>query len=124
MMCSNDTDRAWAAGLWDGEGCASLNTMHRPSGEYVYCYSSMGQVDRRVLDRLTEVTGIGKVYGPYARGGHPITMWRAAGYLKMLALARFLWPYLGQVKRDQFKRTLTGHLAARVPHVLPSVRKP
>jgi hypothetical protein len=106
-----EVERAWAAGFWDGEGCAT-HTSHD------YAQAQLNQVDRSVLETFRNVVG-GVIRGPYQYprasrpNSRPQFQWSVVGYQPVLRLARILWPYLGTVKRDQFKRILQAHLAWR-----------
>jgi hypothetical protein len=50
---------AWAAGLFEGEGCITL------SGKAVAV--RLVNTDEEVVQRFAEVIGFGTVYGPYSR---------------------------------------------------------
>lgn len=94
------TELAWAAGFFDGEGCV---TYRAQTGQLCL---SIPQVDRRVLDRWIEAVGVGMVRGPYKMGaGRP--GWQDQYVISItnfkgtkLTLER-LWPWLGEVKREQ-----------------------
>jgi hypothetical protein len=110
---------AWAAGLFDGEGCFSYTER---AG---FGVATISQVDRRVLDRFQRaVGGLGKVYGPYAsrssdryrrKAQYRYSAHRRADLQAVVAL---LWFKLGPVKRAQavgvlrrlMKRCSKGHL--------------
>lgn len=98
----NTHELAWAAGFFDGEGCVSL----LKSGRHTYPQVGISQVDRMVLDRVTEAVGFGKVYGPYKTPRKPQYLYSVYGFEKTQALMAFLWPWLSPVKRAQFKRIL------------------
>ncbi len=107
----NDTDRAWAAGFWDGEGCVSLT--HR-----AYGYSSnpiprivlqIAQVDRRVLDKFQRIMGYGNVLGPYkpkTKNSSPYYVWRVEGNKNLQPIFELLAPYLSEAKTEQMQRAL------------------
>jgi hypothetical protein len=59
-----ETDKAYIAGIFDGEGCigyynAALTYNHRPG--YFHASINVCNTDPRVISWLKEVTGIGKV---------------------------------------------------------------
>jgi len=101
-----DTDYAWAAGFWDGEGCVSLtyrqwseNTPRIPR-----IVVQVAQVDRRVLDRFQSVVGYGNVLGPYkprSNNAQPYHVWRVEGVPHLQRMRDLLAPYLGEVKLNQ-----------------------
>lgn len=56
-----------------------------------------------VLERFRQVTGIGKVYGPYDAGPDRASVyrWKAHRRDQIEQMLAFLWAQLGKVKRDQ-----------------------
>jgi hypothetical protein len=104
-----DIELAWAAGFFDGEGCAGLY-VHRPrrGKERLYAHIQVEQAHKEVLDRFLAAVGVGKIYGPYQRGrthGHlgdkQIWKYTAYGSKKAQRIFDLLSPFLGSVKRDQ-----------------------
>jgi hypothetical protein len=90
-----ETEIAWAAGFFDGEGntCVGRALM-----------ISIGQVNRSNLERFNEATGeLGSISGPYDRGTKPIFAYRAFSD-KAFAVFRSIAPYVGEEKLDQFLR--------------------
>ena len=96
-----NTELAWAAGFFDGEGSIQL----RKTGLQLY----VGQTDPRPLERFAAAVGVGKVngpYGPYARNGTPNTWkpmyaWQVGGR-KAEAVFALLQPFLSEPKREQY----------------------
>ena len=69
-----DAALAWAAGLFEGEGCITLS---RVGGRvYLSLSISMHGRDRDVLDRFAGVVGVGAVAGPHKNG---MCRWSATG---------------------------------------------
>lgn len=111
----NRESLAWAAGLADGEGSfVVVRRVGVKSGHLPQPTFAIGQVDRQVLDRFQSATGFGKVYGPYLAYGKGREKHRAVyqlhvyGFEQVQALTAMLWPWLGQVKRQQAKAKLQG----------------
>jgi len=91
----------WAAGFWDGEGCASIT---RVRGRYVYLQLSIKQVNRENLERFRRAVGGGKINGPYPHGnGKPISQWQTTGR-ESERIAALLLPFIGSEKRQQINR--------------------
>lgn len=92
------TDWAWAAGLFDGEGCLT-NTRKHPQ-------FSITQNDRRVLDRFHQLASVGNVVGPYVKSkSNPRCHWfRANKIAEIQKLLTLMWPWLGEAKREQALR--------------------
>lgn len=94
-------DLAWAAGLFDGDGCV---TTHPTSGLQVL----MSKTDQEVLDRFCKVAALGKVYGPYSNGPGKRQRWQyqIADREDIRTLYRLLWNHLGSVKKDQYTKLI------------------
>ncbi len=61
-------DLAWAAGLFEGEGCIRAATDAQSRGKYAgRLYLDVSQSEREVLDRFHRIMGFGVVYGPYPK---------------------------------------------------------
>lgn len=105
---------AWAAGFFDGEGCFTLVRTPRPlrGGQNIHPRLSIGQIDRRALDRFREaVSRIGIIVGPESRPGrHDIWRYRVTSWTDVQAIGAFLWQWLGPVKRAQFTAVMRGSL--------------
>lgn len=106
IRAMNNEDLAWAAGFIDGEGHFGIANKERMTPQI---YLSAGQCDRRVLDRLQAILG-GKVYGPYKQkkaGHNDYHYWRLGSQETKVAAER-LWPWLSEVKKEQFGRSANG----------------
>jgi hypothetical protein len=62
---TDDLKLAWAAGLFEGEGCVSVEK--RNGGRRVGIRLAVTSTDEDVLRAFQEAVRCGKVYGPYAR---------------------------------------------------------
>jgi hypothetical protein len=88
----SDTENAWAAGFFDGEGCTFW---HGPGHQL---YLSISQKDTRALERFRDAVAPGrKLYGPYKRNYFTLT----AGGKPAFKILMQLWPWLGDSKRQQ-----------------------
>ena len=61
------TDAAWLAGLFDGEGCVSLNS--KPGRINPNLKITINMSNREVIEKVVEVTGVGKLYVIDYEGG-------------------------------------------------------
>jgi hypothetical protein len=98
------SELAWAAGFLDGEGSFGV---YRKAGRRNLIYLQASQCDRRVLDRLQQALGAGKVYGPYEgrrKGWRTYYYFRLTG-AKTHGAAEKIWPWLSEVKREQYEAT-------------------
>jgi hypothetical protein len=97
----SETDRAWAAGFYDGEGCTvyiPLLVKNDGRTRQGHMRITVSQKDRRVLDRLVGVIG-GRVYGPYSVSEvHRLQIYSWDGVSRALEI---MWPYLDEEKRQQ-----------------------
>jgi hypothetical protein len=97
---------AWAAGLFDAEGCVSLSD-HRTHAGYKVIDGAVTQGGGnglpQVLERFRSVINVGKNYGPYEQEGanEPIYRWRAQTPDKVHRAIHVLLPWLGDIKRGQ-----------------------
>lgn len=89
-----DTERAWAAGFFDGEGTSSMGRTMAVT---------IGQVNRGNLFRFQRAVGVGVVSRPYRKGGKPISFYRAYSDDAFTAFRR-IWPFVGDEKEGQFLR--------------------
>lgn len=103
--------RAWAAGLWDGEGCVCLLKHRSHTGHFVpeaaVTQSSAGGRPE-VLVRLAAVAGGGHWYGPYEQKPpwSPVYRWKLFRLDEIRALFDRMWPWLGSVKKEQAERVV------------------
>src|SRR5262245_2809349 len=93
--------RAWAAGLFDGEGSA---TSHRPKNRQrvqpkLFLYQAGLADPPEVLVRFRDVVECGTLLGPYRER---LWCWSAGSARDIARVATMLWPWLGPVKRAQF----------------------
>jgi hypothetical protein len=110
----NREELAWAAGLFDGEGYVGVRPVQGTAR--LFLQVQMTQVDRRVLDRFqSAVMGLGKVYGPYPRGGNSKPQFRfmTGKFEHSQAIMAMLWNWLSPVKREQFRIAQESFLASQ-----------
>lgn len=99
-----NTEIAWAAGFWDGEGCWSQK---KEQGGYAYPFAQLNNTSEEVVRRFHAAVGVGKVYGPYTYKGKrshhkPFWRWQAYGDVGREALDKLL-PFLSAEKREQYE---------------------
>jgi hypothetical protein len=108
---TDDVWRAWAAGLFDGEGCSAL-LRHRTHSGYMTGELSVTQSSLvgspEVLSRFSVVVGAGHISGPYPQRNATMDVyrWKAAAFPDVERVIAELWPWLGKVKRTQAQRVL------------------
>ena len=104
---------AWAAGLFDAEGCVSLCVHDSHLGYKVIdgAVTQGGTALPQELSRFRAVVDVGKTYGPYTQKGarEPIHRWRCQTLDGVRCVIHLLLPWLGDVKRKQGVRGVEGH---------------
>ena len=94
----SETELAWAAGFFDGEGCSHVARSTKPNVS-PYVRLAVAQKERGPLFRFQDAVGTGTINGPYGGG---VSYWSAGGRLQARAVMEKLWPYLSEPKRDQY----------------------
>lgn len=103
-----ETELAWAAGFFDGEGYTGFRT---PGGRsYRAIRMSIGQMHREPLDRFHRAVGVGFITGPDPQG---MFRWQVNARLDLHRVAALLWHYLGSVKQAQIESAFDRYHAAR-----------
>jgi hypothetical protein len=106
-------DLAWAAGLFEGEGCVHVGV--RKSGTHVLRLV-LSMTDRDVVERMGQIMSVGRVYEVPKHAtwqGHWKTQYRwvvdRADHIQA-ALAMF-WPWLGDRRRAKAREALAAFRA-------------
>jgi hypothetical protein len=104
----SETELAWAAGFFDGEGCARLSKSKTKKGKiYFSLQLSVAQKDERPLHRFGSAVRCGDVFGPYGRVvGCSMFYWRTTNVDGFERVVSLLWPYLSEPKREQIKSVI------------------
>lgn len=101
---------AWAGGLYDGEGSASVSPHRSHKGHFSQevAVTQSGTTRPEVLERLRDIVSCGRIYGPYAQEGAtlPVFRWKAAGHSDVGHVLYVLAPWIGSVKNEQARRVL------------------
>jgi len=94
-------DLAWAAGLWEGEGCFACGVAGNASkGRTISAILSM--TDQDVVEHFRDVIGFGKISQPTPSKGHKQAYrWSVHNFEKVQALIGYLYPYLGARRREK-----------------------
>ena len=126
LTASSNCELAWAAGFFDGEGC----TLGSGGRFYPRISITQGGALARppeVLERFRRaVGGVGYSAGPELddSGRHkPRWVYLLHGATAVGAVIALLWPYLGEVKRQQADLVLTRYYAQSPYLRLPGVTR-
>lgn len=96
VFVASDTDIAWAAGLFDGEG--STTVLKAKRARWAYVRMNVPQKDRRVLDKFQSIVGVGSVYKAKTRDIYSLDIYKEERVTHTLNM---LWPYLSELKKEQ-----------------------
>lgn len=101
------SELAWAAGFFDGEGSTTARTFKLRPG-YRQLAIGVPQAGHDsvplVLVRFKRaMAGMGTIGGP---DSHSIYVWRILGREQVHAALALMWPFLGDVKREQAARAI------------------
>lgn len=90
-----EAEIAWAAGLFEGEGCVSVQRpKHAPN--VVQVRLQVTSTDRDVLEKFADAIGCGRLYGPYDRdpSRKPVGYWFASSRADVDRAAEAMRPWL------------------------------
>jgi len=94
---------AWAAGLFEGEGC--ITAERRSGNRKMRLVLSVSSTDHDVLERFHAVVAAGKIFGPYQRGHlKPHWIWHCSQLPDVERICDLLRPFLGQRRCEAIDR--------------------
>ena len=98
------TERAWAAGFFDGEGTVVAFRPERYKTAQVTL--AIAQLERATLVRFRAAVGAGTITGPYKykTNQRPYYKWFSGAKADVEKVRTAMWPFLGNVKRRAFSR--------------------
>lgn len=98
---------AWAAGLFEGEGCFSSKRSQNTARRYPNACLSM--TDEDVVRKFFHIVRTGAVYGPVVRKNKkwkPQWKWSVSRYEDVAEIGKLFLPWLGWRRQQQLKDTL------------------
>lgn len=102
-----DTDYAWAAGFFDGEGNVCFSDTDKKRSPRIL--AQIAQVNRSPLDRFANIVGLGNVTGPYnpkTKNSRPYYRWAIHDYSSVLYLYSKISTWLDEDKTRDFKSAI------------------
>lgn len=118
----SDVERAWLAGLFEGEGCVSLSRSKHVlkdgrRSQSVYPVVVMASTDLDIIKKFKRLAGFGRVHGPYwlKLSTKPQWVWRGSGWHCVRALWQLIGKHLGKRRKGRFREVL-----AHEPNKRPS----
>ena len=102
-----ETDVAWAAGFFEGEGCIKATKKGR------FDAISLNNTDKDVIERFVDIVNYGNVNGPYKSGGRkhkptykPHWAWVVGKKSEVKRILEMFLPYLGKRRRQRAEQAL------------------
>lgn len=109
MISIDRPELAWAAGLFEGEGCISLS---RPknSKNSAYPTAAIGMTDKEPIERFFRAVSIGRLQGPYKKSGSrkDVWEWRAHGLEQVEQVLALFWRYLSPRRKARAAEVIGG----------------
>ena len=95
MAPVTDIETAWAAGLFEGEGCIGTRSGARAQVRLI-----IAMTDGDVVEKFHQIVGIGTLRGPIEKGGvrKPVWIWQVHGR-KMIPLLEAFLPHFGHRRK-------------------------
>jgi hypothetical protein len=103
--CTNE-ELAWVAGIVEGEG--TIRRAQGPRGRARW-FVAVQMTDADVVRRLANVTGLGRVYGPYAPRAaqtKSVWAWHVSAREDVYCLLDSLYGWLGERRRGRAEEAL------------------
>lgn len=95
---------AWAAGIFEGEGCFTFSA---PGRRLPSPFVRVQMTDKDVIEKFASVVERGTVLGPYFYEGENYRMtkpqwsWSLNGYDGFVYIRKLFWPYLCERRRQR-----------------------
>ena len=98
---TEETSVAWAAGLFEGEGCITIDN-RSPNHRRLL----MGMTDEDVMQKFVDVVGAGKLYGPYSYSGDKAKykqfwQWSIGKKPEVVRILKMFIPYFGKRRSEK-----------------------
>lgn len=87
-------ERAWLAGMFDGEGCLCVRKQTTAKRRRFYPILTVHSTDLDIVQKFGRFTGFGRVHGPYwsKYSTKPLWRWSANGWRSL----REMWGLIGE----------------------------
>ena len=104
----NNVELAWAAGLFEGEGCFSMSSRGLGNAKRPSVY--IGSTDKDVIDRFHAIVGRGKRSFEFRKGQgskKSFYIWRSGAFETFQFIICLFWNWLGIRRRNRAKEILS-----------------
>ena len=105
-----DVEIAWAAGLFEGEGCISTTKHELKSGTHLYIKMSLSMTDFDVVEKFARIVGAGNLT-PKRRGQEhwkDQLQWQCGSRTECTRILFMLAPHFGTRRRERMTEVLLG----------------
>lgn len=117
----NREQLAWAAGLFEGEGCITFWTAKDTGNVYIQCV--LGTTDRDVLENFQSIIGFGNIHAEkFDERYKQSWRWSVSSFEKCQAVIAMLWPWLGRRRKARALEVLTLFRNCGSRYTLPKER--
>ena len=105
-----DTDIAWCAGLFEGEGSIFIASQIRTNGKrYQYARATLKMTDLDVIEKFHQLVGCGivvKQTKPQSENRKLTYCWQLTTKNELIDLMLKFYPYLGERRKAKIKEVL------------------
>lgn len=110
---------AWAGGLFEGEGCFSVQRNKQRGTVRVYPKAVLAMKDEAIVRQFAAVMGVGRVYGTQ-RVGYTMWSWQTTSRADWEMATALLLPWLGERRTLQAKtaNTLATPIVRKSPDLV------
>lgn len=120
---------AWAAGLFEGEGCLTTreqrprNTENKYPKRPPYPTLTLVSTDKDVVERFHRAVGVGLIHGPYWYNNSTKEVWRwnGTGWGSLRTIWTLFEPFLGARRSKKFREVMSNDPGA---HSTPTCAEP
>jgi hypothetical protein len=116
---------AWAAGLFEGEGCIALNKANDRRGAYARLSLNMNDEDS--VRRFHDAVGVGYVSGPHLRPDpkhKPYWNWYISAFEPVQHVIASLWYGLGERRKARAREVLAAVVETQRRITMPQKSHP
>jgi len=104
-MFTSVGDLQYVAGLYEGEGNCGSRRYERKLKNSSRCQLKIKMTNREPLDKVIEIIGFGKIYGPYKDKSQPKNkpyyIYIISSFEKVQAFIAMIWLWLSHERQEQ-----------------------
>lgn len=112
-MFPKHSEVAWAAGLFEGEGCIYLAGDKRRDPPYLYPGLQLTMNDRDVVERFHRIIGVGSICTSRRSGRKDMWRWQCSNRPGFDHCMKLFEPYLGERRLVKLAEVRAGATAPR-----------